>query len=370
MAKTNGRTRVADQIISRLKEAHENGDDLSWRKMWKGSHGVVTNAKTNHVFGGGNWINFFFAAMFAGYESSYWATANQWKHLGTNLRTVEVKGKDKVMSDAHVRKGESATYGLVPLNGSRTVIEDGKEVEETFVYFRAYPYFNLEQMENIDVDKLPNRQISEFTPIEAAEEILNAVQGIDLRHGEGTGAYYKPVRHTEKERLLHIEGEEYDYVMMPSPKSFEKEDFYYAVRFHETIHWTGHKDRLDRDGISQVKPFGAEEYSLEELVAEFGSAMLCARTGISNMTLDNSLGYMAHWLEVLENDSSMLLKAAGLAQKAVDYILAGGQKEEKEQSKSIAGRPVHLICSKCKTHYYILSSEVEHDVDLCEQCKN
>lgn len=328
MAKKNGSAKVTDQIISRLKEAHENGDDLSWRKTWKGSTGVTTNAKTNHVFGGGNWVNFFFAEMIAGHKSSYWATANQWKHLGTNLRTVEVKGKDKVMSDAHVRKDESATYGLVPLTGSKIVVENGEEVKEPFVYFRAYPYFNLDQMENIDGDKLPNRQMSEFTPIEAAEKILNGIQGIDLRHGEGVSAYYKPERGTKKEMLLHIEGQDYDYVMMPSQKSFENEDFYYAVRFHETIHWTGHKDRLDRDGISNVKPFGAEEYSLEELTAEFGAAMLCARTGISNATLDNSLGYMAHWLEVLENDSSILLKAASQAQKAVDYILDGGQKKE------------------------------------------
>jgi antirestriction protein ArdC len=70
-----------------------------------------------------------------------------------------------------------------------------------------------------------------------------------------------------------------------------------------------------------VAAFGGEDYSFEELVAELTSAYLCARNGINN-TLENSTGYIQHWLQVLKNDKTMLMKASGKAMAAVEYILA------------------------------------------------
>jgi antirestriction protein ArdC len=69
-----------------------------------------------------------------------------------------------------------------------------------------------------------------------------------------------------------------------------------------------------------VAAFGGEEYSYEELVAELTSAYLCASYGISN-TLENSMAYIQHWLGVLRNDKTMLLKASGKATAAVENIL-------------------------------------------------
>ena len=70
-----------------------------------------------------------------------------------------------------------------------------------------------------------------------------------------------------------------------------------------------------------VAAFGSMDYSFEELVAELTSAYLCARNGIDNM-LENSMGYIQHWLKALRNDKTMLMKASGKAMAAVEYILA------------------------------------------------
>ncbi|MBN2382550.1 hypothetical protein JXQ70_06675 [bacterium] len=67
--------------------------------------------------------------------------------------------------------------------------------------------------------------------------------------------------------------------------------------------------------------FGSETYSKEELVAELGSAYLCALTGIEAGTFDNSAAYVAGWLQKLSNDRSLIISAASAAQKSVDYIL-------------------------------------------------
>jgi antirestriction protein ArdC len=64
-----------------------------------------------------------------------------------------------------------------------------------------------------------------------------------------------------------------------------------------------------------------ERYSYEELVAEFGAAFLCAFAGIQdpgNEALQAS--YIDGWAQVLKKDVRLLVRAAGAAQRAVDYI--------------------------------------------------
>ena len=69
--------------------------------------------------------------------------------------------------------------------------------------------------------------------------------------------------------------------------------------------------------------FGRANYSKEELIAEFGSAFLCAHAGIDN-TLDNSAAYIAGWLKALKDDNHLAITAASAAQKATAYILGAG----------------------------------------------
>ena len=66
--------------------------------------------------------------------------------------------------------------------------------------------------------------------------------------------------------------------------------------------------------------FGSASYSKEELIAEFGSAFLCAHSGIDN-TLDNSASYIQGWLRALKGDNHLAVTAASAAQKAADSIL-------------------------------------------------
>ncbi|RQW17911.1 hypothetical protein EH196_20230 [Bacillus sp. C1-1] len=96
---------------------------------------------------------------------------------------------------------------------------------------------------------------------------------------------------------------------------------YYATLFHEQIHSTGHKDRLNREGITNHNGFGSELYSKEELVAEIGASMLCGVSGISNMTIDNNAAYIKSWLDRLKGDKTLILKASQQAQKACDHIM-------------------------------------------------
>jgi antirestriction protein ArdC len=53
-----------------------------------------------------------------------------------------------------------------------------------------------------------------------------------------------------------------------------------------------------------------------------GAAFLSAHAGIAGKALvDNSASYIKHWLAKLRGDNKLVIQAAGLAQKASDFIL-------------------------------------------------
>ena len=108
---------------------------------------------------------------------------------------------------------------------------------------------------------------------------------------------------------------------MPAPNSFKSDEFYYSVLFHELTHSTGHKSRLDREGITDLAAFGSHTYSREELIAEMGAAFLCGHCGIENQTIDNSAAYIASWRQKLGSDPKLIVQAAAQAQKAADFML-------------------------------------------------
>jgi len=95
---------------------------------------------------------------------------------------------------------------------------------------------------------------------------------------------------------------------------------YFSTAFHELVHSTGHKSRLDR--LEKTAFFGTEAYSKEELIAEIGAAALVNHSGLeTSHSLRNSAAYIQNWLQVLKDDKRFIVSAAGKAEKAVNLIL-------------------------------------------------
>ena len=129
----------------------------------------------------------------------------------------------------------------------------------------------------------------------------------DIRHG-GDMAFYNPVR---------------DYIAVPHPEQFvatktsSATEAYYSVILHELTHWTGAESRLARNMQGR---FGDEAYAMEELVAEFGAAFLCADLGIANEPRQDHAAYVSSWLKVLSKDRTALFTAANKASVAATYL--------------------------------------------------
>jgi antirestriction protein ArdC len=52
-----------------------------------------------------------------------------------------------------------------------------------------------------------------------------------------------------------------------------------------------------------------------------GASFLMGTAGIEDFTLENTASYINSWLGKLRNDKTLLVRAAGLAQRATDHIL-------------------------------------------------
>jgi antirestriction protein ArdC len=69
-----------------------------------------------------------------------------------------------------------------------------------------------------------------------------------------------------------------------------------------------------------TNPFGSKDYAREELIAEMGSAFLCAALGI--VPTVRHADYLGAWLDVLREDNRAIFRAASAASKAADWLLS------------------------------------------------
>jgi antirestriction protein ArdC len=89
------------------------------------------------------------------------------------------------------------------------------------------------------------------------------------------------------------------------------------VLYHEAVHATAAKHRLDRDLSDR---FGSEAYAMEEIIAEAGAAMILADLAIATRPRSDHATYISVWLKVLRNDTSAIFTAASKAQAAADWM--------------------------------------------------
>jgi antirestriction protein ArdC len=182
---------------------------------------------------------------------------------------------------------------------------------------RAYAVFAAEQVDGADeiIARRTERIAERDNPdrIAAAESYFAALPATVVEGGNR--AYYSRSADT-----IHV----------PTIAQFDHGAHYYGTRAHETVHWTGHRDRLDRDLTGR---FGTDSYAAEEPVAELGAAMWCAQAGLLAVTRADHASYIAGWLRVLRPDARALVTVAARAQAAADHLntLAGHTTADAEE---------------------------------------
>lgn len=275
--------KVIDIVTQRAIDAMENGI-APWRRPW--SNGVAPcNLVRKRPYRGWNAIVLGFLSPYA---SPYWLTLKEVKSKGGRVKNGEFKNGWPVVF-----------YKFPDAAKVKEAKEAGKRAPAPITRF--YTVYNVEQTEGIAIPTITGRT---HTADEEAERIIaNMPNRPKIQHG-GNCAGYTPAL---------------DLVMMPNASQFVSGNAYYKTLFHELTHATGHEKRLDR-GLDGT--FGTDPYAREELVAEFGAAILSAECGAMDTDEETqTAAYLAGWLTRLKKDKRLLVTAAGQAQKAVDYIM-------------------------------------------------
>ena len=276
--------RVTERIVTDLEQGVR-----PWERPWRVSGQGVGSLPVRWdgtPYRGINVLLLWCEADERGFGCNRWMTYRQAKTLG-----------------GHVRKGQQGCPVVFADRITKTVEADnGEQEERSTLLMKSYTVFNVEQIEGLPQhfdDRVPSGGAGAVMN-ERAERFF-AASGADFHYG-GDEAFFDPSR---------------DLIRLPQPESFRDAEAFIAVKAHELIHWTGHRDRLAREfGLR----FGDDAYAVEELVAEMGAAFVCADLGVASEIRGDHAAYLAGWLAVLKRDSRAIFTAASAAQRAMDFL--------------------------------------------------
>ena len=285
--KTDIYQRITDQIVGELEKGVR-----PWLRPWNAEHaaGRITRPLRGSgiPYQGINVLMLWSAAMEKGYAAPVWMTFKQARELKAKVRPGE-HGSLVVYADKIIRTEADAVTG--------------EEAERAIPFMKGYTVFNVEQIDGLPqyYYAKPETRLDTMPRIDRAEAFF-AGTGAAIRLG-GTMAFYNVSQ---------------DFVQMPQFEAFRDAESFYSTLAHETVHWTRHESRLDRD--FGRKRFGDEGYAMEEFVAELGSAFLSADLDLTPELREDHASYIASWIKVLKGDKRAVFTAASHAQRAPDFL--------------------------------------------------
>jgi antirestriction protein ArdC len=297
------KTDIYERVTNRIVELIERGAD--YKRPWTSvaATGLPVNFASKKAYRGINTLVLWAEASEKGYSSNTWGTYAQWSEVG-----------------AQVRKGEKSAcvvfWKFWDVAGSGES-QDGEESESTSrrCMARAYHVFNLAQVDNAPAS-IPQVPVPHFDAARIPElDSFVAATGAKVSNDGGARAFYRPAT---------------DSIHMPAFSLFPEAWGYYSTLTHELTHWTSHESRLNRKK-ELGRRFGDSNYAMEELIAELGSAYLCATLGLSpEEPREDHAGYLAGWLKVLKSDKRAIFTAASKAQAASDYLIETAKSNQEQ----------------------------------------
>ena len=271
---------VTERIIEKLSEGY-----IPWHRKWMSVGEGAFNRVSKKPY---SILN----QMLLDHEGEY-ATIRQWNALG-----------------GHIKKGAKSEFVVFwkLLDKDTGKGADNDDGGGKIPLLRYYNVFHISQVEGVKPLEI---NLKDTAPVDEAEAILQGYvehEHISLEISLTNRAYYSPSK---------------DVIHLPDIRQYDNPNDYYSVAFHEACHSTGHKTRLARYPMdAPIAPFGSEDYSKEELVAEFGSAAIMNRLGLeTDGTFTESAAYIQNWISVLKNDNRFIVSASSKADKAVKLIL-------------------------------------------------
>lgn len=225
----------------------------------------------------------------------FWFPVVFYKVNKKELSTAEVEKLSESIDIGDLSKdhfiGYKDGYYYEVVNG---VVSQNKNV------LRYYNVADVQYFKDSDGNPYPSLYSDDIVKIES-EEPLKIIEDYVKRENIRTKTYTGVPCYIEDD----------DMVMFNLLES--SSNSYLISAFHELVHSTKHKSRLNRKDLSKGE---------EEIVAEMASWMLCSELGcIDDIMLENSLSYVNYWSKTVNDLKNNFIWLVSLAESAVNYIL-------------------------------------------------
>lgn len=283
--------KVADKLCKYIEAGVE-----PWKPSWKGANLPAISIPKNwdgKPYKGMNILLLWCAAAEHQFKSQRYFTFKKVNELG-----------------GHIIKGEHGFDIVFADKMTKTRMNDFDEEERiSYWFWKSYKVFNGDQCAN-----LPEAYRDIVQPVTEPQDVrIERLEryfsncGVPIVN-HGNKAFYSPT---------------FDRITMPPIHAFDDPESYYATLAHEEIHATGHASRLNR---VFGKRFADAKYKGEEIVAEVGSAILCAAQEITADVRRDHADYCVSWEPALKENPQAIFVYASKAQQAVDWC------EKKQQN--------------------------------------
>jgi len=291
---------LSEQIAGKMIADIKAGTSIFQRPNNSMNSALPFNIESGHRYAGPSAL----VLLMQKRDDPRWGTSNQANRnhtavvkgaTGTLINFMSSYEYQKVLDE----KGEPVLKENGKQRTERVKLDEPKQVEAWL--------FNGEQMR-----KLPKweKEPMDLSPAERAQVILDNSKAV-IEHG-GDDMFYDT-------RL--------DTIVLPEIEQFKNPEQYYAEALHQLAHWTSAEDRLNRQAEG-----GADQSLMarEELRTNLASLFLSKELNLP-YDLNDHVGYLNSWSQIVKEEPAELFKAASDAQKIVDHIMAFEQKVEEKQ---------------------------------------
>jgi len=275
---------ITDIIIKQIEE----GAGRCEAQWLQGGASLLraANPVTNGRYRGINQLVLYASAAQQRFATGEWASFKQWQSR-----------------KAQVRRGERGT----PIVFYKQIERENDEGDKSQLRFISHStVFNAAQVDGYEPDITAKREAEGASLIARAQAFIDAT-GAQIEESGSTACYMPQA----------------DRILMPPRAAFldttsgDATTNFYAVLLHELTHWTGGPLRINR---KCGKRFGDYAYCGEELIAELGSAFLCAELDISPFPRPDHAAYLGQYLNMMKADKTAIFKAAADASEAMDLL--------------------------------------------------
>ena len=295
-------TVLQSEIVDGLKK-----DGLKYFKSFSG-YGYPKNALTLKEYSGINFWGLNIQKRKLDFKSNLWSTKKAWAKVGATIL------------DGQEKNGRAIFYYST---FKKDVKKNEKIDEKTFAFLKVSYVYNLAQVDLKNSTYRAPNEVPESKVVnnQEIENFVNSIEGLHLSHSNDGRCFYNITA---------------DKVVMSDKKTFKDTPDnsatgnYYSVLFHELIHWSGAKERLNRfeKNKKRFKDNAQLEYAHEELIAEIGAVLLSQRFNLQKTINNNNLAYLKSWISALENDNKFLISALSQSYRASEFLLNKGVKKE------------------------------------------